>query len=596
MLLGGTGLAGAAVIPMTFQDFHLPGTQVGGVNPANFQKSDNCSTCHGEYDYDNEPYHTWKGSLMGNAGRDPLFLAQMTTANQDVGNVGYFCLRCHVPMTFVTGHAYQPDGSTMDDKDRDGVTCHFCHSMVDPRYQPGTSPPEDKAILAGLSGIPAHYGNAMFVLDPTGTRRGPYSDVNAPHGAIASSFYRSSEMCGTCHEVGNVAVTKLPNGQYAYNAIDQPTPDENPCSQFPLERTYTEWKLSTFATTGVDMGGRFGGAGATIVRSCQDCHMPRAVGRGCYFGPSRDDLARHDFAGASSWVLEAISLWAADDPEIDQLAIQDGIAKARDMLERAATLEIDQQCGALHVRIYNESGHKLPTGHIEGRRVWLNVQFFDAQDSLVGEYGHYDMAEAHLDEGSTRVYEMHIGLSAEAAQATGYPAGPTTHMSLADIIVKDTRIPPRGFNNAAYEACGAPVVGASYADGQYWDDAYFAIPPGAVRAQATANYQTVTRHYIEALRDGNTTNTLGQELYDVWNQTNRGAPVLMTTAPAKLTTFTRGDLDCDQDCDLDDARLFVDQLVDTGSSGLGAALADLTGDGRADAGDTQAFLEALTGG
>ena len=39
----------------------------------------------------------------------------------------------------------------------------------------------------------------------------------------------------------------------AYNALDQPTPDEDPHTQFPLERTYTEWSLSEFAAIGVDM-------------------------------------------------------------------------------------------------------------------------------------------------------------------------------------------------------------------------------------------------------------------------------------------------------------------------------------------------------
>jgi hypothetical protein len=82
-------------------------------------------------------------------------------------------------------------------------------------------------------------------------------------------------MCGTCHDVGNVAVSKLPNGTYRYNLLDQPTPDEDPWMQFPLERTYTEWQLSEFAATGVDLGGRFGGTGGPVVETCQDCHMPR---------------------------------------------------------------------------------------------------------------------------------------------------------------------------------------------------------------------------------------------------------------------------------------------------------------------------------
>ena len=92
-----------SLIPMTQADFHLSGTQIGDVPGGVLGTSGECQACHGDFDPD-APYATWSGSLMGHAGRDPLFFAQMTTANQDVANVGYFCMRCHVPMTFVTGH------------------------------------------------------------------------------------------------------------------------------------------------------------------------------------------------------------------------------------------------------------------------------------------------------------------------------------------------------------------------------------------------------------------------------------------------------------------------------------------------------------
>ncbi len=522
-----TGLAMAALIEMTLADFHLSGTQVGDVGTDVIFTSDQCQSCHGNFDAENEPLSTWQGSLMGLAGRDPLFYAQMTTANQDVGNVGYFCLRCHMPMSFPTGHAYTADGSTLDNTDRDGVTCHFCHSMVDPIYKPGISPPEDQLILGGLEEVPEYYGNAMFVLDPSGTRRGPYEDTDAPHQTIASPFHRSAEMCGTCHDVGNVAVSKQEDGTYRYNVIDQPVPDEDLTTHFPLERTFTEWKLSEFASDGVDLGGRFGGTGPTTVSTCQDCHMPRTTGQGCYFGRERDDLARHDFAGAAAQALDLIAEYYSEDPNVNLDAIAAGRQKAVSMLERAATLQTRLQAGTLSVRVINQSGHKLPTGHIEGRRVWLNVQFFDSADTLLGEHGHYDGATAHLDEASTTIYEMKVGLSPEAAAATGYPPGVTTHMALADTIVKDTRIPPRGFDNASYQAGGAPPVGESFEDGQYWHDVTFDAPAGTDRAEVRLYYQSLTRHYVEALRDANVTDSWGDTLYDLWTTTGKGAPIEM---------------------------------------------------------------------
>lgn len=323
--------------------------------------------------------------------------------------------------------------------------------------------------------------------------------------------------------------------------------------------------------------------------------MPRAVGKGCFFGPERSDLARHDFAGASSWVLEIIAKYHEGDPQVDQEALADGQTKATSMLQRAASLELDQDCGGVRVRVINESGHKIPTGHIEGRRIWSNVKVYDAANQLLREYGHYDPETAHLDEDSTDIYEMHVGLSEYASQATGYPAGTTTHMALADTIVKDNRIPPRGFSNAAYATGGAPVVGAIYADGQYWDDTYFWIPENAVRVDVTVNYQTVTRHYIEALRHGNVTDDWGEILYQLWMDTDKGAPVPMVTHQLAIAPFIRGDADDDRVVGLADFQHYA--TCATGPS-FGAAdgcqCMDFNGDGDVDLADFMSIQRDFT--
>jgi len=497
-------------------------------------------------------------------------------------------------MSFVTKHAYDVDGSTLDAIDRDGVNCHFCHSMVDPVYRPDESPSQDEAVLDALVDVPAYYGNSMFVLDPTGLRRGPYEDAQPPHAFVQSTFQRRGDYCGTCHDVGNVAISRQQDGSYRYNNIDTATPSEDLAAQFPLERTYTEWKLSAFADGGVDMGGRFGGEGVSVVSTCQDCHMPRATARGCFFGPERSDLARHDFAGASAWVLEIIGRYYEGNPEVDQVALAEGRAKAVAMVQRAASLELVQGCGAVRTRVINETGHKLPTGHIEGRRVWINVQCFDANDNLLREFGHYDPATAELDESSTTIYEMHVGLSDYASFVTGYPAGVTTHMALADVVEKDTRIPPRGFNNATYVAAGAPAVGIFYADGQHWDDTEFWLPEETVRVVGTVYYQTVTKHYIEALRDGNHTDHWGETLYQLWLDTNKGAPIEIVSSELEVALFRRGDTDGDSDVDLVDYSSFADCLTGPGGVLPGNCLcADFTGDASVDLADFARFQVAF---
>lgn len=514
-------------LPLTQQDFRVPGTQVGDVAPTLLQSADVCIVCHGGYDAQAEPWATWAGSLMALGGRDPLFYAQMATANQDVSNVGSYCLRCHVPVSVASGHVQQANGSTLDAHDQEGVSCHFCHQMVDPVYRPGVSPVEDAAILSGLASVPQHYANAMFVLDPQDRRRGPRADAAPPHQILVSPFHRESRLCGTCHDVGNVATTRQPDGSYRYNAVDTPAPSGDPWTQFPLERTYTEWKLSAFAAGGVDLGGRFGGARGPVVASCQDCHMPTRSGSACSWGALRSDLPSHEFAGAAVPSLDLIAAHTAGDPSVDQGAIAAGRARALSMLQRAADVELSLDAGELVARVVNHSGHKLPTGHIEGRRVWLNLRFLDATGALLAEQGGYDLGSATLDEASTVVYEMLVGLSSDAAGVTGLPAGQTSHMALADTIVKDTRIPPRGYANASFEAGGAPAVGIAYADGQYWHERRTPLPGGSDRIVATLYYQSLPRGYIEHLRDGNTSDHWGNTLHSLWQQTGRGAPIQM---------------------------------------------------------------------
>jgi hypothetical protein len=533
------GLCRASLTPLidaTLEDFHVPGTQVGEISPEVIQTSDACNGCHGPFDVDNDPYSTWRGSVMAQGGRDPLFRAQLAQASQDVGNAGYFCMRCHMPMTIVTGHANDTDASTLDATDLDGVNCHFCHSMVDPIYKPGTSPIEDLTVLAAHEDVPTSYGNAMFVLDPTGLRRGPYDDADATHDWVASPFHRTSEQCGTCHDIGTLTVSRQPDGTYRYNGFDLRDPSGDPVQMFPLQRTYSEWKLSAFASGGVDMGGRFGGTGGGVVETCQDCHMPRVVAAGCVFTEERSDLARHEFAGAGAPVLDLIAELYKDDPAVDLPSIARGRAAAVSMLERAATVELSQTDPRyLDVRVTNETGHKLPTGHSEGRRIWINVRFFDVDDTLVGEHGHYDTAAAELDRSSTVVFEMLMGLSTDAAAVTGKQPGVTGHMALADTIEKDNRIPPRGFTNVAFEAAGAPVVGEDYEDGQHWHDSRFELPAGAVRADVGLYYQSTPREYVEELRDSNYSNHWGDTLHEVWEATGRGAPIAMASATTNLT-------------------------------------------------------------
>jgi hypothetical protein len=128
----------------------------------------------------------------------------------------------------------------------------------------------------------------------------------------------------------------------------------------------------------------------------------------------------------------------------------------------------------------------------------------------------------------------------------GVPDGTLFHFVLNNDVLKDNRIPPRGFTNAAYEDFGGAPVAYSYADGQYWDESFYTIPSGTTSAEVTLYYQSTSKEFVEFLRDENTTNTKGQEMYDLWNDNGKSPPEVMASTiiavpePAELLLLGSG--------------------------------------------------------
>ncbi len=579
-----TNVEAFAALPTgtTLEDFFMPGTQPGIGKGADLQEPlagafEQCILCHQAgsptvtFDETTAPFDRWAASMMGQAARDPIFYAALAIAEQDADFAGAYCLRCHTPTGWAEGRVAGPgmtDGSAMTGKDFDGVSCSICHRMVDPVYKPGVSPAVDSGILASVTGgVPVNPGSGQYIFDPIDRRRGPY-DLVADHGGFfpyhdfeISPFHQTSALCATCHDVSNPLFTKQPDGSYALNDLDAEHPTQDKFDQFPVERTYSEWAQSSFALSSINMGGRFGG-NLPAVSSCQDCHMEDTTGDGCRFPPTftRTDLAQHNFNGANSWVLSAVRhLYPDNETGLSAQSVTDSIARNESMLVRASDLETYVDGDTLTVRIINFSGHKLPTGYGEGRRMWINVRFFDETDALVAERGAYDVTSAGLTTADTKVYEVKHGLDAEMANSTGLPIGESFHFALNNEVLLDNRIPPLGFINTNFESIQAEPVGYAYADGQNWDDTDYTIPPTAVSVEVAVYHQTTSKEYIEFLRDTNTTNTAGDLAYDMWEMFGKSAPVEMDFVSRDL--FIAGDGDGDGDIDVDDLPAFVDCMA-----------------------------------
>ncbi|TWT43932.1 Ser-Thr-rich glycosyl-phosphatidyl-inositol-anchored membrane family protein [Phycisphaerae bacterium RAS1] len=587
-------------LPSTLRDFDLPGSQPFQA-PEYFLGPLNCDGCHGAYDPTVEMVFNHDGSMMAHASRDPLFLAAMTVANQDAPDAGDMCIRCHIPSAWLKGRAVPTDGSQVLETDKHGVSCEHCHYLVDPVYEAGVSPAADFDILAGLAQVPLEFGDGMYVIDPTGTRRGPFPEAAAAHDYYYSPFHREAALCGTCHDSGNPMFQREVDGDYVFNTFDAAAPTVSPNDLMPLDRTYSEWRHSDYNTPVGVFAPQLGG-NRDYVRICQDCHMRAVTGYGCslFQTPLRNDLPLHDQTGGSTWMLSQIA--SVSPPfEVNPAAITAGINRSRYLLQNASELQADQQGAELRVTVINNGGHKLPTGYVEGRRVWLNLRFFDQNLTLLGESGAYDAGTGVLTlDGAIKVYEARYGLDALTAPLVGKPLGPSFHAMANNKVWKDNRIPPRGFVNATYAAFGGAPVAASYPDGQYWDETLYSIPAGARSAEVRLYYQSMSKEFVEFLRDENTTDGTGLAMYNLWNDNGKCPPELMESLTLALHPNILGDLNCDGETNILDINAFILAIGDpagymTAYPDCKIELADINGDTEVNVLDINPFI-ALLGG
>jgi len=513
LLLGSAGRVGQSLV-------FLPGTQPGTADTVALPASA-CAACHASGNGREVPIHAeWSGGMMAQAARDPLFHAALAVTNKYAAasgdNTGEYCLRCHSPSGWLAGRSEDVSGQSLRGTDLDGVQCDYCHRIVDPLHPDSTVPP-------GLYPVPG-YGNGMHVVQASDSvRRGPRDGSAAPHGAAADAFQESGSLCGVCHDVSNPL---RPEGQ---DRILLP-----PHAYGPLERTYSEWLMSSYASEGT-------------AATCQGCHMASAPGYAASTGgaPERADVHAHDLTGGNTFVPLILSeFW----PGLDTAQLAAAAGRARATLRRAALLSgsaarTDAAVSA-RMRITNLTGHKLPTGYPEGRRMWLSVVATDGAGDTVFTSGVYDTASASLQgDADQRVYETVHGLTDSAAAAHGLAAGPSFHFALNDTILFDNRIPPRGFTNAGFASRLASPAGASYDDGASWDDASYTLPASAASVTAALWYQGLTREYAEFLRDENEGNVFdwngwGAKLYDAWERHGRSAPVLIDSLTIAVDTVT----------------------------------------------------------
>ena len=141
--------------------------------------------------------------------------------------------------------------------------------------------------------------------------------------------------------------------------------------------------------------------------------MPKMHGANCafWYDPligTHDDLDQHALKGGDTWVIGAVLDIAEANDEKDpdanevyytnltDLRVDTAIERTVSLLQAASDMEAVQIDDVLDVRVTNWSGHKLPTGYPEGRRMWVQVRFLDDDETLIEEVEKLGVGEIML--------------------------------------------------------------------------------------------------------------------------------------------------------------------------------------------------------
>ena len=267
----------------------------------------NCKGCHANH------YTDWSGSMHAYASDDPVFLAMNARGQKETnGQLGTFCVKCHAPMAVRDNMTTDGTNLAQLPPKYHGVTCFFCHS------------------IASVDG--AH--DSAVTISGDLVMRGEIGDpfANQAHASTYSTLHdrdhaASAGMCGACHDIVSPAGA-------------------------PIERTYSEWQASVFATSGGD--------------TCAQCHMLESmtsVPIAQVMGAPNRRYHAHDFPGVD----------VALTPGFPNTAGETGSVKQFLGTTLQTALCVTQQ-GGVRVLVDNvAAGHSWPSGAAQDRRAWVEV-------------------------------------------------------------------------------------------------------------------------------------------------------------------------------------------------------------------------------
>ncbi len=358
-----------------------------------FDRPETCGSCH-ETQYDE-----WQGSIMHYAAMSPVFNAFELTVRKLTsgafapnGDEPNFCIGCHSPIgvfndelpDFTDAESALPARQSLSDIGREGISCDFCHTVTGPNLE--RSPLGD-----GIANMSAEFG-------PSDIKFGPIDEpVDSPyHIPEGSDYIRSSEFCGSCHDV------RIPK------------PDLVTGEPFQrLENLFTEWQQGPYNSTDNPHG--------KVIR-CQDCHMslypmePPGVfpmmdhGVGVGVDTPARPHAIHAFTAVSVPFIDDPQFPNVDTDDTDAFGFPRGQLQRREQMLRAActltldgtpeSIAADAEFIPIRAVVTNVgAGHRVPSGFSQERQVWIELIVSD-DAGVIYESG-YLRDQAHPETGET---------------------------------------------------------------------------------------------------------------------------------------------------------------------------------------------------
>ncbi|MEH6609739.1 MAG: cytochrome P460 family protein [Halioglobus sp.] len=452
---GNRGVSRSSVVHMPW-DLTTGHTGASPDNLKTFITSDNCRGCHDaslllggrqpsmmvyeeasdpntpENKYNVSIYGEWGTSMMGLAGRDPIFLAQLESEHELRPELkdwtSNLCMSCHQvagqrqfhldknPGYYTSDYTYlKPEGKHLNPKaeyaslGRDGVTCTVCHQIMD----------------EGLGEEKTFTGK--FVINPEpGRVFGPYQNEDIKPYYMKQALgiepvygeqIKNPALCGSCHAI------QLP--VLEVGASEPPKPGGQVSHE---QTTYLEWANSAYTenpdTTcqGCHMPGDFRDKKTLefAIANVEDGNFPEVKNRAedSLITPEpKSGYRRHTLVGLSIVANRMFQQFPAElgittlDPGTPltfgpasegavhrlQLTEDEMELMAADTAELSASvLDKNSDTWRVQVDIENKAGHKFPSG-VGFRRAFLEVTALSAEGTALWGSGQTNAAGVIVD-------------------------------------------------------------------------------------------------------------------------------------------------------------------------------------------------------